>query len=242
MKTLLIDIGNTFLKTAAIQNGKPIEGKIFQTSSIRGIKSVLVSKNISLCVCCSVVPDATAKLKKLCRELGIKIYFLTHRDIAGMKLKYNSPEDIGSDRIASIMGAGTHCPPPFIIVDLGSAVTCELVDKNGVYRGGVIFPGIELSLKALRAGTALLPEVKFSRPRKGPGASTPECIKKGVWAAVSGGIEKTVSCFLAREPCAKVFLTGAGARFFRKGDFPFRYRKESALVFNGLLQFYKKNV
>ncbi len=242
MKTLLIDIGNTFLKTASVRNGKPVSVKTLKTSSIAGIKSILVSKKVSLCVCCSVVPEVTEKLKKICRKLGIRIYFLTHRDIEGIKLKYNSPENIGADRIASIMGAQTHCRPPFIIVDTGSAVTCELVDKNGIYRGGVIFPGIDLSLNALKAGTALLPAVKFSRPRSGPGANTPECIKKGVWAAMSGGIEKTVTYFLKKEPGAAVFLTGAGGKFFRSGDLPFQYRNEPLLVFQGLLQFYKKLV
>jgi len=242
MKILLIDAGNTFIKTASIKNGKPVPEKTLKTSDAceKNLRAFL--KNADLCVCCSVVPEITARLKTICRKFSIKIYFLTFRDIDGIKLQYNPPGNIGGDRIASIMGAQTHCAPPFIIVDTGSAVTCELVDKKGIYRGGVIFPGIELSLNALNKGTALLPGVKFSRPRSGPGTNTPDCIKKGVWAAMCGGIEKTVTYFFKKEPHATVFLTGAGAEFFRRGDLSFQYRKESALVFRGLLQFYKKIV
>ncbi|MEA2082523.1 MAG: type III pantothenate kinase [Elusimicrobiota bacterium] len=242
MKTLLIDAGNTYIKTAETQKGKTSPEKTLRTSVASEQKLKNTLKNASRCVCCSVVPDVTAVLKKICKENKTKIYFVTSGDIPEIKLRYNSPKDIGADRIASIMGALTKTSPPFIIIDSGSAVTCELVDKNSVYRGGVIFPGIELSLNTLNKGTALLPKIKFSRPRGGPGTNTAECIKKGVWASMCGGIEKTVSSFLAKEPSATVFLTGAGAGFFRKTDFPFRYRKEPALVFAGLLQFYKKIV
>jgi len=242
MKTLLIDVGNTSIKIASARNGKPVLEKSLRTSSACEKKLSGILKNADVCVCCSVVPKVTAALKKVCRKLRIKIYFLMSRDIEGIKLKYNQPENIGADRIASIMGALAKNSPPFIIVDTGSAVTCELIDRHAVYRGGTIFPGIELSLNALQSGTALLPAVKFSRPRSGPGTSTPDCIKKGVWAAMRGGIEKTVSYFLKKEPSATVFLTGEGAKFFKPGDLSFQYKKEPMLVFDGLLQFYKKIV
>jgi type III pantothenate kinase len=181
-------------------------------------------------------------LKKISRRQNIKVHFVSHRDIKGVRLKYDKPATIGADRIASVLGALAESAPPFIIVDMGSAVTCELVDKNASYRGGLIFPGIELSLGALKTGCALLPGTSFSRPRPGPGTSTRECIRKGVWAAVSGGIEKAVSAFLEAEPGAAVFLTGEGSRFARPGDFSFRYRRKPALVFDGLLQFCGKLV
>lgn len=239
MIKLLIDAGNTLIKSATVQKGKTVPGKQFRTSLLSEKKLRDILKNTDICVCCSVVPKVTSLLKKICRSSGIKIYFLRYHDITLVKLKYSPLKDIGADRIASIIGALSQKRPPFIIVDIGSAVTCELVDKRNNYRGGVIFPGIELSLKALNEGCALLPFTAFSRPRKGPGSNTGECIRKGVWAATLGGIEKTVSDFLKREPGAAVFLTGSGSRFLRPGDLSFRYKKDQALVFNGLLQFYK---
>jgi len=242
MTELLIDAGNTFIKSASVKKGKIIAGKEFRTALLNEKKLRDMLKTAGVCVCCSVVPKATVMLKKICGKKNIKIHCLSYRDIRAARLKYKAPKNIGADRIASIIGALSRCRPPFIIVDMGSAVTCELVDKNGNYRGGVIFPGIELSLKALNEGCDLLPKVTFSRTRKGLGTNTEECIKKGVRAATAGGIEKTVTDFLAMEPDSAVFLTGAGARFFTPGDFSFPCRKAPALVFDGLLQFYQKLV
>ncbi|MFH1352256.1 MAG: type III pantothenate kinase [bacterium] len=236
---LLIDIGNTQIKTARFSGRKILPRKTPPVYPVTCKKIGDLLGDSSVCVCSSVVPEATKVLRKACRRKKIKFRLFGRKDIKEISIKYKNPEKIGSDRLATILGAATLSPAPFIVVDIGTAVTCELVNKRKEYIGGIIFPGVELCLKTLSEKTALLPAVKFKRVNGSIGRNTAECISKGIYNAITSGIEKSVNEFGHLAPGAAVFLTGGGAKYFRRGDFNFSFRKDELLVFRGLLQLYK---
>jgi len=236
---LLIDVGNTLIKTARWNGKKILPGKNLPAFTPTRKKIGRALGASSVCICSSVVPEATEILKKFCRREKIKFHLFGLKDIKGISIKYKTPEKIGSDRLATIFGAATLSPAPFIVMDIGTAVTCELVNARKEYIGGVIFPGVELCAGALADKTALLPSVKFKRAPGNIGRNTAECISKGIYNAVTAGIEKSVNEFSRLAPGAAVFLTGGGAKYFRRSDFNFSFRKDESLVFRGLLQLYK---
>ena len=239
---LLIDIGNTQIKTARFSGRKILPGKMLPVYPVTGKKIGDLLGDSSVCVCSSVVPEATKILRKVCRRKKIKFRLFGRKDVKKISIKYKKPEKIGSDRLATILGAASISPAPFIVVDMGTAVTCELVNKQKEYIGGIIFPGIELCIKSLNEKTALLPSVKFKRVPGNIGRNTAECISKGIYNAVTAGIEKSVNGFGRIAPGAAVFLTGGGVKYFSRRDFNFTFRKDELLVFRGLLQLYKKLV
>jgi len=207
---LLIDIGNTLIKIARFNGGKKILRKTLPTSPLTRKKVKRVLGAASVCICSSVVPEATGLLRKVCNREKIKFHCFGRRDLKGISIKYDKRSAIGSDRLATIMGAASLAPAPFIVVDIGTAVTCELVNERKEYVGGVIFPGIEICFSALSEKTALLPKIKFKRIAGYIGLNTAECISKGIYNAIAGGIEKSVSDFRHIAPGAEVFLTGGG--------------------------------
>ncbi len=100
---------------------------------------------------------------------------------------------VGADRICNTVGAGLLYPQqPAVVVDFGTATTFDVVDEAGDYRGGVIAPGINLSLEALHNATALLPRIVVAKPEKVIGTDTVACMHSGVFWGYVGLIEGIV--------------------------------------------------
>ncbi|PIU18370.1 MAG: hypothetical protein COT16_02365 [Elusimicrobia bacterium CG08_land_8_20_14_0_20_44_26] len=238
---LLIDAGNTTVKFA-VPSGKTLRiikavpTELFSSEEVGSLLKVF-----KVCVFCSVVPSVTKIIRDACRKRKIKMFQPTYKDIKDIKIKYKKPSRLGGDRLAALKGALGRFRPPFIVIDIGTAVTCEIVNVRREYLGGVIFPGIEMSMSALAEKTALLgrPRRRFRRIESAAGRNTAQCISRGVFNSIAGGIEKTVKDFIALHPRARILMTGIGLRHFRRRDFSFRFVKDEVLVFKGLLQFYK---
>jgi len=141
---ILIDIGNTRIKVARFNGKKILLKKTLPTFPLTQKKIKKVLAGSSVCICSSVVPEATKILRKVCNREKIKFHCFGRRDLKGILIKYDKRSKIGSDRLATIMGAAALARAPFIIVDIGTAVTCELVNGKKEYVGGIIFPGVEL--------------------------------------------------------------------------------------------------
>ncbi|MCD6413419.1 MAG: type III pantothenate kinase [Elusimicrobia bacterium] len=236
---ILIDIGNTQIKSARVKKPDSLRvEKNVSTFPLSAAKFRSILKNAEFCVFCSVVPKASAILKKACGQKNIKFHRVTFKDFSPLKIKYRNPRKIGADRLTTALGAVKKFGAPIIVVDMGTAVTCELVSGKGEYLGGVIFPGISLSASALFDKTALLPKTIFKRS-PAIGTDTAACIRRGIFDSIGGGIEKAVSDFKKIAPKAKIVFTGGGMKFFRKSDFDFNFVKDDLLVFRGLLQIYK---
>ena len=141
---------------------------------------------------CSGVPRVTANLRNMCdRYLAGEPVVLEPGVKTGISILYNDPKEVGPDRIANAVAAYDLFQGPTIMVDFGTATTCDVVSGSGEYLGGAIAPGIEISLDALFGRAAAVRQVALDRPTHVLGKSTMESIQSGTgfgYAAMVDGL------------------------------------------------------
>src|SRR6266478_6867351 len=203
----------------------------------------LSRRQIDGAVIASVVPEANFNLRRLCREY-------CHRDplvvgepgvVIGAQSLVDRPEEVGADRLVNTVAAHDRYKGPLIVVDFGTATTFDVVDADGNYRGGVIAPGINLSLQALAMAAAKLPSVPIGRTDKVIGTSTVACMQSGIFWGYVGLVEGLVGR-IKREFSAPmdVVSTGGLAPLF-DGVTPFINRIDPDLTLWGLRLIYQHN-
>ena len=116
---------------------------------------------------------------------------------AGLRVSYADPATLGPDRVANAVAVAARHSVPAVVVDLGTALTLEVVDAEGSFAGGVILPGPTTALNVLAAGTARLPRVAFGRPARVVGRSTEEAMRAGVFHGTAGAVDRLVEAVLA---------------------------------------------
>ncbi len=169
---------------------------------------------------CSVVPAATPRLRAVAAAAGLSTWQLTPEVRLGVPISYPRPSEIGQDRLANAAGAHALAPGrPAVVIDLGTAVTFDLVTPAGGYEGGIITPGPALVTRYLHERTAQLPLVT---DLQGPvasviGKSTSEAIRIGAIVGYAGMIQALLDAVLAeyaarRLPSAEIFLSGGAAQ------------------------------
>jgi type III pantothenate kinase len=132
---------------------------------------------------------------------------------SGLRILYDPPHAVGADRIANAVAAMHKYRLPAIIVDLGTAITFDVVSQDAEYLGGAITPGIHISLEALSARAAKLPRIELQRPSKAIGTTTEESMQSGVVFGAVGTVDSLVTRIkaeLAGEPI--VIATGGLAK------------------------------
>ena len=155
----------------------------------------LSRRAIHAAIVASVVPEANFNLFRLCRtycqaeplvvgEPGVAI---------GARALVDRPEEVGADRLVNTVAAHERYRGPLIVVDFGTATTFDVVDADGNYRGGVIAPGINLSLQALSMAAAKLPSVPIARTATVIGTSTVVCMQSGIYWGYVGLVEGLVA-------------------------------------------------
>ena len=143
---------------------------------------------IDAAIVATVVPANLINLTALCRK-----YFncepLVVGDPAldlGIKVLTDNPREVGADRLCNAVAAHISYEGPLLVLDFGTATTFDVVDGKGNYRGGVIYPGLNLSLEALHLGAAQLPRIAVEKPDKIIGTNTVGAMKSGIfWGHVS---------------------------------------------------------
>jgi type III pantothenate kinase len=129
----------------------------------------------------SVVPRLRTALREMAdRWFKVDTVIVEPGVRTGMPIHYDNPKEVGADRIADAVAAFERYGGPTIVVDFGTATTFEVVSEQGEYLGGVILPGIEISLEALFARAALLPRVELVEPRSVLAKNTVESVQSGV--------------------------------------------------------------
>jgi type III pantothenate kinase len=154
----------------------------------------LARGNVDGAVIASVVPEVNFNLLTLCRKycktdplmVGAKGVAL------GTKALVDRPEEVGADRLVNTVAAHDRYKGPLIVVDFGTATTLDVVDRDGNYCGGVIAPGINLSLAALHMAAAQLPSVRISRTERVIGKDTVSCMQSGIYWGYIGLVEGLV--------------------------------------------------
>src|SRR4051812_45735016 len=170
---------------------------------------------------CSVVPEIIYSLRSCCRKyFGLDPFILQAGVKTGLRIAYRNPLELGPDRIANAIG-GTHLYPDrnLIIIDLGTATTFEVVRASREYVGGIILPGLRISMEALEKNTARLPTVEIVPPAELVGRSTIECIQSGLYfgnRAVLRELTRDIREHTFHGEPAVVLGTGGFSRLFER--------------------------
>lgn len=173
---------------------------------------------------CSVVPEVQHSIGSACiKYFGIQPFLLQSGVKTGLRIKYRNPLEVGADRIAnSIAGTQLHPGKNLILIDLGTATTFDVVTSERDYLGGVILPGLKISMEALESSTSKLRTVEILRPTEIVGRSTTESIQSGLFFghvyAIRGIVEQIQrECFSGSER-ALVIGTGGFSRLLDSED------------------------
>ena len=225
---LAIDIGNT--KTAAgLVEGTDVRARASAatnaaTNAPTNAQPALAAAWAKLCrdvgkaprldgaIVCSVVPKATPAVMQAVRELtGLEPIEYTAATPIGITVRYEPPSDVGADRLVNAYAAWQLHGLPAIIADIGTALTIDCINAKAEYLGGVIAPGIGISLDALHTRTALLPKVELEAPPRVLGTSTVTSIQSGVThghTLMIGGLIAKLRDELGFGPETQIIITG----------------------------------
>lgn len=175
------------------------------------------AKEITDAALISVVPGLTPVLEMVLREhLGVTPLVIGTGTRTGVRILYDSPRDVGADRIVDVVAAiDRHGPPPLIIVDLGTGLVFDAINAEGEYLGGAIAPGVHVAAEALYERAAKLHPVEIARPPSAIGRNTVASLQSGLLFGYVGLIEGMVTRFKAELGGeAKVVGTGGWAELF----------------------------
>jgi len=154
----------------------------------------LARSDVDGAVIASVVPEVNFNLITLCRKYcKTDPLVVGEKGVAlGTKALVDRPEEVGADRLVNTVAAHDRYNGPLIVVDFGTATTLDVVDRDGNYCGGVIAPGINLSLAALQMAAAKLPSIRIGRTERVIGKDTVSCMQSGIYWGYIGLVEGLV--------------------------------------------------
>lgn len=168
----------------------------------------------------SVVPPLNPTLAAMTRRyFHREAMFVTHDTDTGLAIRYDNPREVGADRVVNGVAAFHRYGGPCIVVDLGTAITFDVVSAHAEYLGGIICPGIGISIDALFQRTARLPKVDFRAPERLIGTNTVGSIQSGLyWGSISM-IDGVVDRLVAElGPATRTVATGGQARLIVQGS------------------------
>jgi type III pantothenate kinase len=174
---------------------------------------------IDRCVIGTVVPAALYNLRRLSREwFNVEPLIARAAVDWGFEIRVDRPQEVGADRLLNALASQYHYKGPLIVIDFGTATTFDVVDADGAYLGGVIAPGINLSIEALHKAAARLPRIGIGRPQAVIGRDTVAAMQSGIYWGYVGMIEGIVGRIQAEhEAHLKVVATGGLAPLFAEG-------------------------
>ncbi|MDD4510425.1 MAG: type III pantothenate kinase [Oscillospiraceae bacterium] len=251
---LAIDIGNTNIVIGAIQKQKimftaRISTNFKRTSDefafiIGGIleNHQINPRDMEGGIVSSVVPELKAVMQHTMEQLTRKPILVVGSGLrTGLNIRTDDPAQLGSDLVLAAVAAVAKYPKPIIVYDFGTATTLSVIDPQGNYIGGMIIPGMRLSIDALSAQAAQLPYVHLEKPQQFVGSNTVNCMQSGVVygnAAMIDGLSARVEEFLGMP--TTVVATGGLVHLVA----PYCKRKlicDDHLLLDGLRILYEKN-
>jgi len=174
---------------------------------------------INAAVIGTVVPAALYDLRRLCRDwLEVEPLIVNATLDWGFDIKVNNPAEVGADRLLNTLAGHQRYGGPAVVIDFGTATTFDVMDADGAYLGGVIAPGINLSIEALHRAAARLPRIAIGRPQAVIGRSTVPAMQSGIYWGYVGMIEGLVARIQAEYGGGlKVIATGGLAALLAEG-------------------------
>jgi len=214
---LLFDIGNTHTHLGLANRKRVLrQANICTTDWLEGEAGKLVEgfvrgADIEGAALCSVVPRATPEVKRFAsRRWGLAPLELTPGTIRGVGIDYPKPETIGPDRLANAVAAARWHGTPSVVVDFGTAVTFDVVNRAGNYAGGIITPGLAAMTEYLHEKTALLPRIKIREVRSRIGRNTEEAMLIGAVHGYRGLIRGLIGELKAELKAKKLPVVATG--------------------------------
>lgn len=202
----------------------------------------LAMQEMDACIISSVVPQSLFSLRNLARRyLHVEPMVIGENADLGIEIRIGKPSEAGSDRLVNAIGAHSAYAGHLLVVDSGTATTFDLVAADGAFEGGVIAPGINLSVQALHDAAARLPRVAIQRPAKVIGKDTVSAMQSGIFWGYVSLIEGLVARLKReyREPLT-VIGTGGVASLFHGATKAIDHF-DPDLTIRGLLEVFKRN-
>ena len=253
MNALIGDIGNTATKICLIEiktfkikkiiyfNSNNIFSKNFLK---KNLKKILKKEPINkIALFSSVVPSYQLILKKfLKKNYKIKLKEIKEKTINKIvKINIKNKNQVGSDRIANAAGVYKKYKANCIVLDFGTATTFDVVTKKGIYNGGIIAPGINLSIKSLSSSADQIPIFSIKKQKKVIGKNTVEALRSGFYWGYSGLINNIIlKIENETKKKYKIIFTGGYADLFKASIVrPFKIDKN--ITIKGVIEIFKKN-
>jgi type III pantothenate kinase len=222
MQFACVDIGNTRAHLGAFEGLKLLEAFSIPLSRIKYPNTYkrLLKYDVKAIAYASVAPEIEGRFEVACKH-NLRLFTVKlGRDIkVPIKIKTKNPDEVGVDRLCNAIAAYQKIKRSLLVVDLGSAITFDVVSNKGEFLGGIIAPGLDVMSKGLYKYCQLLPKVKPTIPKRFIAKDTVSNIQAGIYLAVEGllicGIEKLVKEMKTR-PC--IMATGGDSWIFKKLD------------------------
>ena len=224
---LAIDIGNSNIVIGCIEGGeiqnetriatdlvKTSDQYCFDLKNMLSLSDVPVAR-LEDVIISSVVPPVLNSMRTAVLKLTGKKPFVVGPGIkTGLNILLDNPQQVGSDLIVAAVAALREYKPPLILIDMGTATTISVINKDRAYLGGCICPGVRISAEALSSRAALLPGINLDQPRRAIGKNTTDCMRSGIMlgaACMLDGMIERMEQELGER--ATVVATGGIARF-----------------------------
>jgi type III pantothenate kinase len=257
MNIIAVDIGNTNIAVGLFLEGTEEFVRSIPGESEPEVRACLVDswgkipiletskekKRNGVVVVSSVKPVWTDLVRRIADEdLGENIRVVGEDIPLPITVWLDDPRKVGTDRVVAAAAAFAVVEDAVVVADFGTAITIDLVDAHGVFQGGVICPGFDISARALKDNTALLPKVTVHRPSGPYGKNTADAINCGLYYSIIGGLEEIIRRYaeeVGRWP--QTIITGSGAEII-KDDCPFVDNYVPHLVIKGIVLAYMKYI
>ena len=250
---LAVDIGNTnivvgFLdKTNIIASGRVATDRnktsvdfLIQLKLMLSIYSIDMNK-IEGSILSSVVPELTNEFEIAMEKLLSKKPFIIGPGLkTGLNIKIDNPKSLGADRVCDAVCLIEEYETPAIIIDMGTATTISVVDKNNNHIGGMIIPGIKTSLDSLSSHASQLPPISLEKPKNLIGKNTIDCMNSGIIYGNASMIDGLIDRIKDEIGDVKVIATGGLSKLiipYSKHEIIY----DPDLLLKGLYYIYKKN-
>lgn len=250
---LAIDVGNTNTVFALAQGRDMVRVWRCRTDPVRTAdeymswlyplfaQAGLALESVSGAIIGSVVPDANFSLQTLCRDTFRAEPVMVGKDAVDIRVNLLRPEEAGADRLINAYAAVRDYGAPAIIIDFGTATTFDYVNGRGEYCGGVIAPGINLSVTALHQAAARLPRISLRRPEKVIGNDTVSAMQSGVYWGYVGLVEGMIARMVAEcGETPRVVATG-GLAGLLSASIPAVDKVDKDLTLRGLIYIHEQS-
>ena len=210
---LIIDAGNTRIKLAVFNNDELIHNEIITYSELETCTNILIEKyRISRGIISSVGDVKKTIISRI--KSKIELLILNSDTKIPFQNKYSTPKTLGVDRIA-LIAAAISCYPNknVLVIDAGTCITYDFVNKKKQYLGGAISPGLNMRYSSLNYYTKLLPKLPITYPKNLVGDSTEESIHVGVSLATINEIDSFINLYKEKNKNLTVVLTGGDVNF-----------------------------